>query len=307
MEVIDLKVANDITELIGNTPMVRINRLTNKNDATIYAKLEWYNIGGSVKDRMALYLIENAETAGKFNDDKIILEATSGNTGIALAMIAAAKGLKITIVMPESVSIERRKIIQAYGAELILSPGEKGTGGAVELKQKLLKGNSEKYVDIDQFKDPANIFAHYQTTGKEILEQTKGKVDMIIVGIGTAGTGVGTSMRVKEYDTNIQIVGVMPKLGVSIQGMRNPSELNPTQLYKRESFDEIIEITKEEVPKTFEIARKVAREEGLLIGMSSGAIMYVALQKAKELRKGKTIVIILPDGGGKYLSTNLFN
>lgn len=302
-----MKVANDITELIGNTPMVRINRLTNKNDATIYAKLEWYNIGGSVKDRMALYLIENAETAGKFNDDKIILEATSGNTGIALAMIAAAKGLKITIVMPESVSIERRKIIQAYGAELILSPGEKGTGGAVELKQKLLKGNSEKYVDIDQFKDPANIFAHYQTTGKEILEQTKGKVDMIIVGIGTAGTGVGTSMRVKEYDTNIQIVGVMPKLGVSIQGMRNPSELNPTQLYKRESFDEIIEITKEEVPKTFEIARKVAREEGLLIGMSSGAIMYVALQKAKELRKGKTIVIILPDGGGKYLSTNLFN
>jgi cysteine synthase len=307
MEVIDLKVANDITELIGNTPMVRINRLTNKNDATIYAKLEWYNIGGSVKDRMALYLIENAEAAGKFNDDKIILEATSGNTGIALAMIAAAKGLKITIVMPESVSIERRKIIQAYGAELILSPGEKGTGGAVELKQKLLKGNSEKYVDIDQFKDPANILAHYQTTGKEILEQTKGKVDMIIVGIGTAGTGVGTSMRVKEYDTNIQIVGVMPKLGVSIQGMRNPSELNPTQLYKRESFDEIIEITKEEVPKTFEIARKVAREEGLLIGMSSGAIMYVALQKAKELRKGKTIVIILPDSGGKYLSTNLFN
>lgn len=302
-----MKVANDITELIGNTPMVRINRLTNKNDATIYAKLEWYNIGGSVKDRMALYLIENAEAAGKFNDDKIILEATSGNTGIALAMIAAAKGLKITIVMPESVSIERRKIIQAYGAELILSPGEKGTGGAVELKQKLLKGNSEKYVDIDQFKDPANILAHYQTTGKEILEQTKGKVDMIIVGIGTAGTGVGTSMRVKEYDTNIQIVGVMPKLGVSIQGMRNPSELNPTQLYKRESFDEIIEITKEEVPKTFEIARKVAREEGLLIGMSSGAIMYVALQKAKELRKGKTIVIILPDSGGKYLSTNLFN
>jgi len=300
-------VANDITELIGNTPMVRINKLTGKNDATIYAKLEWYNIGGSVKDRMALYLIEHAEAEGKFNDDKTIIEATSGNTGIALAMIAAAKRLKITIVMPESVSVERRKIIQAYGAELILSPGEKRTGGAIELKQKLLKKNPEKYVDIDQFKDPANILAHYQTTGKEILEQTKGKVDMIVVGVGTAGTGVGVSKRVKEYNPNIKIVGVMPKLGVSIQGMRNPEEAYPTQLYRRESFDEIIEITKEEVPNTFEIARKTAREEGLLIGMSAGAIMYVALQKAKELGKGKTIVVILPDSGQKYLSIDLFD
>jgi cysteine synthase len=302
-----MKVANDITELIGNTPMVRINKLTGKNDATIYAKLEWYNIGGSVKDRMALYLIEHAEAAGKFSDDKTILEATSGNTGIALAMIAAAKGRKITIVMSEAVSVERRKIIQAYGAELILSPGEKGTSGAVELKLKLLKDNPDKYVDIDQFRDPANILAHYQTTGKEILEQTKGKVDMIVVGVGTAGTGVGTSMRVKEYNPNINIVGVMPKLGAIIQGMRNPGELYPTQLYRRESFDEIIEITKEEVPKTFEITRKTAREEGLFIGMSAGAIMYVALQKAKELGKGKTIVAVLPDSGEKYLSTNLFN
>jgi cysteine synthase len=302
-----MKVANDITELIGNTPMIRINKLTGKDDATIYAKLEWYNIGGSVKDRMALYLIEHAEVAEKFNNDKTILEATSGNTGIALAMIAAAKGRKITIVMPESVSVERRKIIQAYGAELILSSGEKRTGGAVELKLKLLKENPDKYVDIDQFKDPANILAHYQTTGKEILEQTKGKVDMIVVGVGTAGTGVGTSMRVKEYNPNIKIVGVMPKLGVSIQGMRNPGELYPTQLYRRESFDEIIEITKEEVPKTFEVARRIAREEGLFIGMSAGAILCVALEKAKELGKGKTIVAVLPDSGEKYLSTNLFN
>ena len=302
-----MKVANDITELIGNTPMVRINKLTEKDDATIYAKLEWYNIGGSVKDRMALYLIEHAEAAGKFSDDKTILEATSGNTGIALAMIAAAKGHKITIVIPESVSVERRKIIKAYGAELILSPGEKGTGGAVELKLKLLKENPEKYIDINQFKDPANILAHYQTTGKEILEQTKGKVDMIVVGIGTAGTGVGTSMRVKEYNPNIKIVGVMPKLGVSIQGMRNPGEAYPTQLFRKESFDEIIEITKEEVPKTFEVARMTTREEGLFIGMSAGAIMYIALQKAKELGKGKTIVAVLPDSGEKYLSTSLFN
>jgi cysteine synthase len=302
-----MKVVNDITELIGNTPMVRIKKLTGKDDATIYAKLEWYNIGGSVKDRMALYLIEHAEVEGKLNNDKTILEATYGNTGIALAMIAAAKGRKITIVMPESVSIERRKIIQAYSAELILSPGEKGTGGAIELKLKLLKKNPEKYVDINQFKDPANILAHYQTTGKEILEQTKGKVDMIIVGIGTAGTGVGISRRVKEYNPNIKIVGVIPKLGVSIQGLRNPAEAYPTQLYRRESFDEIIEITKEELPKTFEVARRITREEGLLIGMSASSIMYVALQKAKELGKERTIVAVLPDSGEKYLSTSLFD
>lgn len=299
-------VANNITDLIGKTPMVRINKLTGLNDATIYAKLEWYNIGGSVKDRMGLYLIEYAEAAGKLSHDKTILEATSGNTGIALAMIAAAKGYKITIVMPESVSVERRKLIKAYGAELILSPGEKGTGGAVELKQELLKEHPDEYIDINQFRDPANILAHYETTGKEILEQTKGKLDMIIIGVGTAGTGVGTSMRVKEYDPNIKIVGVMPKLGVSIQGLRNPKEPYPTQLFRKEHFDEIIEITKEEIPKTLEIGQKLAREEGLCVGLSSTAIMYVAFQKAKKLGKGKTIVAILPDDGMKYLSTPLF-
>ncbi|MEM3406680.1 MAG: PLP-dependent cysteine synthase family protein [Nitrososphaerota archaeon] len=299
-------VANSIIDLIGKTPMVKINKLTKPEDATIYVKLEWYNIGGSVKDRMVLYLIEYAEASGKLSKEKTILEATSGNTGIALAMIAAIKGYKITIIMPESVSIERRKIIKAYGAELILSPGEKGTGGAIELKQKILKENPEKYIDIDQFKDPANILAHYQTTGKEILEQTNGKVDMIIVGIGTAGTGVGVSMRLKEYNPNIKIVGVMPSLGVSIQGLRNPKEAYPTQLFRREFFDEIIEIEKEEIPKIFEVARRVIREEGLLIGISSGAIMYIALKKASEIGKDKIIVAILPDSGMKYLSTELF-
>jgi cysteine synthase len=301
-----LKVANNILELIGGTPLIKINKLTKENEATVFAKLEWYNIGGSVKDRMAKYLIEYAEASGRLTKDKIILEATSGNTGIALAMIAAAKGYKITIVMPESVSVERRKIIKAFGAELVLSPGEKGTGGAIELKQKLLKENPEKYIDIDQFKDPANILAHYQTTGKEILEQTNGKVDMIVVGIGTAGTGVGISLRVKEYNPKIKIVGVTPKLGVSIQGLRNPKEAYPTQLFRKESFDEIVEISKEEIPKTFEIVREMAKKEGLLIGMSAGAIMYVALLKARELGKGKTIVAVLPDNGLKYLSTNLF-
>lgn len=299
-------VASDITELIGGTPLVKLNRVVGPNDASLYAKLEWYNIGGSVKDRMALYLIEYAEAAAKLDKERTILEATSGNTGIALAMIAATKGYKIAIVMPESVSIERRKIIKAYGAELILSPGKKGTGGAVELKQKLLKENPEKYIDIDQFKDPANILAHYQTTGREILQQTGGKVDMIIVGIGTAGTGVGTYMRVKEHNPKIKIVGVTPKLGVSIQGLRNPSEPYPTQLFRKRCFDEIVEVPKEEIPKTFETAREVAKKEGLLIGLSSAAILWVALQKAKELGKGKTIVAVLPDDGLKYLSTPLF-
>lgn len=299
-------VANSVIDLIGKTPMIKINKFTNPNTAKVFAKLEWYNIGGSIKDRMALYLIKYAETLGKLNKEKTILEATSGNTGIALAMIAAAKDYKISIVMPESVSVERRKIIKSYGAELILSPAEKGTGGAIELKQKLLKENPDKYIDIDQFKDPANILAHYETTGKEILEQTNGKVDMIVVGVGTAGTGVGTSMRVKQFNPNIKIVGVMPKLGVSIQGLRNPLESYPTHLFKKKYFDEIIEIEKEEISKIFEIARKIAREEGLFIGMSAAAIMYIALKKAEELGKEKTIVTILPDNGDKYLSTNLF-
>jgi cysteine synthase len=286
--------------------MLRLSKVPETGDAAVYAKLEWYNIGGSVKDRMALYLIEHAEAIGKLTRDKRILEATSGNTGIALAMIAAAKGYKITIVMPESVSIERRKIIEAYGAKLVLSPGEKGTGGAVELKQKLLREKPEVYIDIDQFKDPANILAHYQTTGKEILEQTKGRLDMVVVGIGTAGTGVGVSLRIKESRPDVRIVGVIPHLGVKIQGLRNPEEPYATQLYRRDRFDEIVEITENEVCETSAVARRVAREEGLLVGMSSGAILYVALKKARKLGAGKTIVAILPDSGDKYLSTSLF-
>jgi len=299
-------VSNDITGLIGGTPMVRINNMTQPGDATVYAKLEWYNIGGSVKDRMALYLIEYAEVSGRLSKGKTILEATSGNTGIALAMLAAAKGYRITIIMPESASVERRKIIKAYGAELILSPGERGTGGAIELKQKLLAENPDIYVDLDQFKDPANILAHYQTTGREILEQTRGRVDVVVVGIGTAGTGVGVSMRVKRFNPEIKIVGVTPRLGVSIQGLRNPGEPYPTRLFKRELFDEIAEIGEEEKKEAFRTARETARREGLLIGMSSGAIMFVALRKAREIGSSKTIVAVLPDGGEKYLSTELF-
>ncbi len=298
--------ANDITKLIGNTPMIKINKLTGPNDAKIYAKLEWFNIGGSVKDRMALYMIENAEAAGKIRKDRPILEATSGNSGISLAMIAAVKGYKITIVMPESVSIERRKLIKAYGADLVLSAGSKGTSGAIELKQKMSKENPNKYNIIDQFEDPSNIQAHYDTTGKEILEQTDGNVDIVVVGIGTSGTGVGVSTRIKKESPNIRIVGVVPKLGVAIQGIRSPDELYPTKLFKKECFDEVIEISKEEMPKIIESARELAKKEGILMGFSAAAIMNVVLRKSKGLGKNKLIVAVLPDSGMKYLSTPLF-
>lgn len=286
--------------------MVRINKILPENSAEVLAKLEWYNIGSSVKDRMALRLIEKAEKQGKMEDHKTILEATSGNTGIALAMIAAAKGYDIEIVMPMCVSVERRQIIRAYGAKLVLSEGCKGTGGAVELKQKMLRENPEKYIDIDQFRDPANIEVHYETTANEILEQTNGKLDMVVVGIGTAGTGVGISKRLKEYDKNIKIIGVIPELGNAIQGLRNPAEQYPTQLYNRKYFDEVIEIKKDEMPKVFETAQELARKEGLLVGISAGAAMYIAKQKAIKLGKGKRIVTIFPDNGFKYLSTPLF-
>jgi cysteine synthase len=305
-EELQMIVANSVTELIGRTPLVRINNLVGEEDATVYAKLESFNVGGSVKDRLALYLFEYAQSAGKLDRKKRILEATSGNTGIALAMIAAAKKYKLTLVMPESVSIERRRLIRAYGAELILSPGPKGTGGAIELKQKMLKQEPEKYIDVDQFKDPANILAHYETTGKEILEQTHGQLDMIVVGIGTAGTGVGTSMRVKEVKPSIRTVGVTPTLGSAIQGLRNPNEPFPTQLFRSEWFDEVVQISEAEKEATFKTAREMAKQEGLLMGMSAGAIMYVALKKSKELGRGKTIVAILPDGGERYLSTTLY-
>ena len=296
----------NILSLIGNTPMVQINNLTEKEDAVILAKLEEYNIGGSLKDRMALSLIEDVEKKGILTKDKILLEASSGNTGIAMSMIAAVKGYKIIIIIPESVSIERRKLIKVYGAELILSAGDKGTAGAIELKKKMLLEEPNKYVDLNQFKNPANIKIHYETTGIEIIQQTKGKVDMVVIGIGTAGTGVGVSKRLKEYNSKIKIIAVMPELGAPIQGLRNPKELNPTELYDEKVFDEVIEVSKELVPKTYKIGRDLAKKEGILAGMSAAAVMYISIEKAKKLGRGKTIVAILPDTGERYLTTLLF-
>jgi cysteine synthase len=299
-------VATDVTDLIGNTPLLRISKLVPERAATVYAKLEWYNIGGSIKDRMALYMIESAEAAGKLSCGKTIIEATSGNTGIALAMIAASRGYRIKIVMPESVTIERRKIITAYGAELVLSPGELGTAGAIDLKRTLLREKPDDYVDVDQFRDPANVRAHYETTGREILEQTGGNVEMVVVGVGTGGTGVGTSKRVKEFNPKIKVVGVTPMLGVNIQGMRNPRENNPSALFDNSWFDEVIELSEIEKENAFETARLAARKEGLLVGMSAAAVLHVALNTSRELDEEDNIVAVLPDGGHKYLSTSLF-
>jgi cysteinyl-tRNA synthetase len=298
------KIATNVLDLIGNTPLVKINKLTGKSDATVLAKLEKQNIGGSVKDRIAKYMIEQAEKEGKLTKDKIILEPTSGNTGIGLAIVAAVKGYKITFIMSESVSEERKKILKAFGAKFILTSKEKGTDGAIELAYKMAKKEPEKYFMPDQFNNPANILAHYETTAKEIIEQTDGKIDMFIAAIGTAGTVMGTGKRLKEFNPKIRIVGVEPYLGHKLQGMKSLKEAYRPGIYNRRGMDEKVYIKDEDAFKT---TRELALKEGLLVGMSSGAVVFVALQKAKELGKGKIIVAVLPDAGERYLSTTLFD
>ncbi len=300
------RVTRNISELIGNTPMIRINKLTGPDDAGVFAKLEMFNVGGSVKDRAALSLVEIAEASGILTKGKTILEATSGNTGIALAMIGAYKGYNVTIIMSESASVERRKIIKAYGAELLLTPGDRGTAGAIELKDKLVAENPEKYVPMDQFSNPANIFAHYTGTANEIIRQMDGKIDMVVMTVGTGGTSSGIALRMKEFNPDIKIVGVTPALGVKIQGIRNPKEPNPSKLVRPEYFDEFIELDEDMKTAAFETGRRAASNEGLLLGQSSACALHVALMKAKEIGPGKSIISIFPDNGFKYLSTDLF-
>jgi cysteine synthase len=302
-----MDIVKSISELIGSTPLLRINRLTGPDDAEVLVKLESFNAGGSIKDRIAKYLIEYAEAASVLDRDKTIIEATSGNTGIGLAMIAAAKGYKIEIVMAAGTSEERKKLIKAYGAKLVLSPAEEGTGGAIETKRRLIEEYPEKYVNISQFRDPANILAHYQTTGREIIEQTDGILDIVVTGIGTGGTGAGVSLRVKEYNPRIRVVGVTSKKGHSIPGLRNPGEPNPTQLFRPERFDEVIELADVDLPDVKNAANRAAKEEGLLVGMSAAAILHIALDKAKKIGNENRIVAVLPDSGMKYLSTDFFD
>ena len=294
---------NNVLDLIGNTPLVEIRRLNPNRNVTIYAKLEWFNPGGSIKDRTALYMIERAEERGDLTRGKTILEATSGNTGIGLALVAAVKGYPLTLAMPESASEERKKILKAMGAQLRLTPAELGTDGAIEVAYEMLREEPERYFATDQFNTEDNVLAHYNGTAEEIWRQTGQKVTMVVATLGTSGTVMGISRRLKEYNTDIRIVGVEPYLHHKIQGLKNMKESYRPGIFDRTRLDEKINILDEDA---FEMARTLARTEGLFVGMSSGAALHVALEKARELEEG-VIVVIFPDGGERYLSTPLFS
>lgn len=295
-------IRKSILELIGNTPLVEIQRLNPGSKVKIYAKLESFNPGGSIKDRVALFMINGAEQRGELSKDKIILEATSGNTGIGLALVAAAKGYKLCLAMPESASEERKKILRAMGAELHFTPANLGTDGAIEVAYNMLREHPARYFGADQFNNSDNVLAHYEGTGEEIWRQTEGKVTMVVASLGTTGTAMGISARLKEYNPAIHIVGVEPYLQHKIQGLKNMKASYRPGIFDKNRLDEKVNILDEDA---FEMARMLARQEGLLVGMSSGAAMHVAIEKAKELEEG-LIVVILPDGGERYLSTELF-
>lgn len=292
----------NVLDAIGNTPLVEITHLNQNKKVRVYAKLENFNPGGSVKDRAALYMINGAEQRGELTKGKIILEATSGNTGIGLSMIAAAKGYKVCLAMSESVSEERKKILQAMGAELIFTPANLGTDGAIEHVYQMLRENPEKYCGTDQFNNMDNAMAHYHGTAMEIWEQTRGTVTMVVTGLGTTGTAMGLAMRLKELNPAVKMIGVEPYLQHRIQGLKNMRESYRPGIFDKNRLDEKINILDGDA---FETARRLAREEGLLVGMSSGAAMHVALQKAEEMEEG-VIVVIFPDSGERYLSTELF-
>jgi len=291
-----------VIDCIGNTPLVKIEVINPMPGVTILAKLEGNNPGGSVKDRIAHYMIKDAEDAGLIKKGDTILEATSGNTGIGLAMVGAARGYRVKLVMPECVSLERRKVLEAFGAELLLSPGNEGTDGAIRLAHKMVNEHPKDYFMPNQFDNCSNIRAHYETTGKEIIEQTNGKIDMFVSGMGTTGTIMGAGRRLKEFNNKIRIVGVEPFLGHRIQGLKNMQESIVPKIYNSSAIDEKINVNDEDA---FETTRKLAIKEGLFVGMSSGAAMFGALRMAEQLKKG-TIVVILPDRGDRYLSTTLF-
>jgi len=295
-------IADNILNVIGNTPMVRINRLNPNPNVNIYAKLEFLNPSGSIKDRIALKMIEQAEKEGVLKKGKTIIEATSGNTGIALAMIGAAKGYDVEIVMSAAVSVERRRMIGAYGAKVILTDSELGTDGAIMKVKELVSTNPGKYFMPDQFSNKYNRIAHYETTAREIWMQTQGDIDYFVSAIGTSGTLMGVATYLKKMNPEIKIISAEPVKGHYIQGLKNLKEALVPAIYDSSKIDEIIPIESE---AAFEIARDIARQEGIFVGMSSGAAMLAALQKARSIEKGN-IVTIFPDSGDRYLSTDLF-
>jgi len=297
-----IKSYKSIIDRIGNTPLVEITRLNPNKKVKILAKLESANPGGSIKDRAALFMIENAEKRGELNSNKIILEATSGNTGIGLAMIAAAKGYKLCLTMSEAASEERKKILRAMGAELHFTPAAQGTDGAIEVAYRMLRENPDKYFGTDQFNNEDNIAAHYFGTAQEIWDQTEGQVTAVVATLGTTGTAMGLSKRLKELNGQIRIVGVEPYLQHKIQGLKNMRESYRPGIFDKKRLDEKVNILDKDA---FEMSRRLALEEGILAGMSSGAAMFVAAQKACEMEEG-LIVVIFPDSGERYLSTELF-
>ncbi len=291
-----------IFSAIGNTPLVELKHLNGNSRVRILGKLEGNNPGGSVKDRPAYYMILKAEESGKLTRDKTIVEPTSGNMGIALAMIGAARGYNVKLFMPECVSTERQRTLAALGADVTLTPAEEGTDGAITRAGELASGDAEKYFMPNQFDNEANVLAHYETTGPEILSQTNGDIDVFAAGMGTTGTLMGTGKYLKDNKRGIKIIGVEPTEGHTIQGLKNMKESIVPKIYSPRLFDEKVVVKDEEA---FETTRLLAVKEGLFVGMSSGAAVAGALKVAKQMNSG-TIVVILPDRGDRYLSTTLF-
>ncbi|AIQ21461.1 cysteine synthase A [Paenibacillus sp. VTT E-133280] len=307
------KVVNNVTELIGGTPLVRLNRLAQEGSADIYLKLEYQNPGSSVKDRIAISIVEEAEREGLLKPGGTIVEATSGNTGIGLALVAAAKGYKAVIVMPETMSLERRNLLRAYGAELVLTPGSEGMNGAVKKAEEILKENPS-YFPSEQFKNKANVKIHRETTGPEIVEAIEsigGPLDAFIAGIGTGGTITGAGEVLKSKYPDVKIYAVEPAASPILAGGKpGPHKIQGIganfipEILNQDIYDEIIHVENDEA---FETARRVAKEEGVLSGISSGAAVFAALKVAKDLGPGKKVVVIIPSNGERYLSTPLYN
>ncbi|MFO7963804.1 MAG: cysteine--tRNA ligase [Desulfobacterales bacterium] len=291
-----------ILDTIGNTPLVEIRKVNPNPDITIFAKVEYLNPGGSIKDRAALYMIESGEASGKLTPDKTVIEATSGNTGIGLALVCSVKNYRLLLVMSEAASLERQKILKARGAEILLTPGHLGTDGAIEEVYRLARENPDRYFMTDQFNNEANWKAHYHGTAEEIWRQTGGRLSAVVATMGTTGTLMGLSRRLKELAPDIHIIGVEPYLGHKIQGLKNMKEAYVPEIYEKKRLDNIINIDDEDA---YETARQLAKEEGLFVGMSSGAAMFAAIKQARRMDRG-TLVVILPDGGERYLSTPLF-
>ncbi|MFA5156749.1 MAG: cysteine synthase A [Candidatus Omnitrophota bacterium] len=305
------KIAKDITELIGNTPMVYLNRVTGDSAAKVAAKLEFFNPCSSVKDRIGLSMIEDAEKQGKINKDTIIVEPTSGNTGIALAFVCAVKGYRLILTMPETMSIERRKLLAALGAEIVLTPGVEGMTGAVKKAEELTK-SGRQYFMPQQFKNPANPEIHRKTTAQEIWRDTEGKVDILVAGVGTGGTLTGIAEVLKKKNPSFKVIAVEPKESPVLSGGKTgPHKIQGIgagfipEVLNTKTIDEVISVSSEDA---MQISRRLIREEGIMAGISSGAAVFAALEVAKRTEnKDKLIVVILPDTAERYISTDLFN